>query len=139
MPIYGYACQCGEEFDRYLRYESYDNPQFCRCGRQAVRQIFAPIMVSVSPNICYDSPITGKPITSLREREEDLARNNCRPYDPGMKQDYEQRLKREDEALDRSVDEVVEKEVALMPARKREHLFNELASGVDAEVVRRAV
>lgn len=94
-------------------------------------------MVTVSPNICYDSPVDGKPITSLRQREEDLARNNCRPYDPGMKVDYEERLKREDMQLDKQVDETVDREISLMPSHKREKLVNELAAGVDAEVVRR--
>ena len=137
MPIYGYCCECGEKFDRYLRYENYDAPQYCRCGREATRQIFAPLMVVVAPNICYDSPIDGRPITSLRDREEDLARNNCKPYDPGMKQDYEERVKREDEALDRAVEETVDREIALMPSTKRERLVNELASGMTAEVIRR--
>lgn len=136
MPTYGYRCQCGSSFDRYLRFENYDQPQTCECGQVAQRQIFAPMMVAVSPNICYDSPIDGRTITSVSQRMDDLARNNCRPYDPEMKTDYENRLKREDAELDRKVDEVVDREVSTMPAVKREKLFNEVAAGASAEIVR---
>lgn len=138
MPTYGYRCECGSEFDRYLRFENYDAPQYCRCGRQAMRQIFAPLMVSVAPNICYDSPIDGRPITSVSQRMEDLARHNCKPYDPGMKTDYENRLKREDAELDSKVDAHVDREFATMPAPKRERLVNEIAAGADATIVRSA-
>lgn len=139
MPIYLFKCSdCTLPTELYLRFEDYDDPQVCLCGGGLVRQICAPMMVSVSPNICYDSPIDGRPITSVSARTEDLARNNCQPYDPEMKTDYANRLKREDAELDRSVDEVVDREIATMPAVKRERLVNEIASGVNADIVRRA-
>lgn len=90
----------------------------------------------VRQDICYDSPIDGRPITSMQARIEDLARSNCVPYEEGIKQDQE-RIKRESEtALERSFDETVERELAAMPARKLEKLTGELEGGMAAEPTR---
>lgn len=75
----------------------------------------------------------------MAQRRDDLARNNCREYDPLMRQDAEKYRKEMDEKLDRSVDETVERQIDAMPGTKREKLANELASGADAKVERRGV
>ena len=93
-------------------------------------------MVFVQPDICYDSPIDGKPITSKHARIEDLARNNCQEYDPGMRQDYDRRVRESEAALEKSVEESIDREISAMPARKRELLQSELAAGADAAPVR---
>ena len=38
-------------------------------------RFFHAPMVFVQPDICYDSPIDGRPITNLQARKEDLARS----------------------------------------------------------------
>jgi hypothetical protein len=76
--------------------------------------------------VCYDSPIDGTPITSWAAREEDLKKHGCRPYDPEMKTDYTNRLKREDEALDAAVHATGEEAVEKMPTAKRAKLASDL-------------
>lgn len=99
------------------------------------RVIYAP-MVFVRPDVCYDSPIDGRPITSMQARREDLARSGCIEYDPEMKTDSNRRVIESEKALDRSVDAFVEESIEKMPGAKRERLANELAAGTDAEIVR---
>lgn len=135
MPSYDLKCDNGHEFERYLRYSELDCDQFCECGRPAVRLIRAP-MVFVQQDVCYDSPIDGRAITNKQMRADDLKRHGCVEYDPGMRQDADRKRRDMDVALDRSVDETVEKTFSTLPARKRERLEAELRAGTDVEVVR---
>ena len=102
------------------------------CGK---RILCAP-MIFVRPDVCYDSPIDGRPITSRSARADDMARNGCIEYDPEMRKDNERRFAESERALDSSVDAFVEEQVEKMPGAKRERLANELAAGTDAEIVR---
>lgn len=93
-------------------------------------------MVFVRGDVCYDSPIDGRPITSHAARREDMARAGCIEYEPGMKQDADRRVREQEAALEASIDRQVDAEYERMPARKREVLANEMAAGVTAEPVR---
>lgn len=130
MPTYVYACKCGTEFERILPVSEYKTPQWCHCGEQGERVISRPLQVSVQRECRYDSPIDGRPITSWRQRQEDLARNGCQEYDPEMKTDYNRRLAREDAELDRKIEATVEAEIEKMPARKKEILAKEIDAGL---------
>lgn len=78
----------------------------CSCGGEMDRQISAPAFRP--PMQPYRSPITGEWVEGERMRRNDLARNNCVPYDPEMKKDAA-RKKLEDEArIDKAVDKAVE-------------------------------
>lgn len=127
--IYEYECQCGNTFDRVLPVSEYNTPQWCHCGLQAKKIISRPMLVSVRQDICYDSPVDGRPITSWAQRREDLARNGCEAYDPEMKRDTDRRIAREDAALDRAIEATVEAEIEKMPSRKKEALARELDAG----------
>lgn len=130
--------------DEYLEYWGYQagTPEAEKAWDQKVammngkRFIDIPMMAIVQPDICYDSPIDGRPITNKYARIEDLARNGCQEYDPGMRIDQDRRVKESDERLERSFEKSIEREIALMPARKREKLQAELEGGVTAEPVR---
>lgn len=135
MPTYAYRCECGEEFDRCLPVSMYRDPQFCICGKQATKLICAP-SVFVPQDINYTSPIDGRPIRSMQEREEDLKRADCVPWEPGIAQDGARREAEEDAALDREIDAAVEKTIAAMPDTKKAQLANELASGADVNFIR---
>ncbi len=102
---------------------------------QGKRHFNAP-MIFISPDIHYDSPIDGRPITNLQARQEDLARSGCIPYDPEMRTDGERRQKEGEEKLDRQVDETVEQMVAKLPHRKLEKLAAEMEGGLTAEPIR---
>ena len=135
MPIYDHRCDNGHEFERHLRFDELVYDQICECGRPAIRLIRAP-MVFVQGDIRYDSPIDGKPITNKHARIEDLKRSGCIEYDPEMKKDHKRRIDEGERALDKSVDSLVDREIAAMPARKRENLMSELSRGVSTELVR---
>lgn len=87
-------------------------------------------------DICYDSPIDGRPITSMAARRDDLARSGCVEYDPEMRKDYTRRVEADEKRLEQSVDSLLEREIAAMPSRKQEKLAAELQSGVTADIVR---
>ena len=135
MPIYVYECQCGTRFEQFLPVARYLEPQTCSCGKVAEKQITRP-MIFVQPDICYDSPIDGRPITSMAARMEDLARSNCVPYDPDQKTDYNRRVKEGEAALEAKMEATVEAEIERMPARKRERMQAELDSGIEVETGR---
>jgi putative FmdB family regulatory protein len=133
VPIYAYLCPCGTEFDRFLKLVDSDQPQYCECGREAPKFI-KPVSIHVDAP-AYQSPASGKWITSRAERREDLRATNCVEWEPGMKEEHQKRLAAEDAALDRKVEDHVEKEILSMPAAKRERLANEVES-LDVGIVR---
>lgn len=137
--IYEYLCVCGAEFERTLPVSEYQTPQICECGRKAKRVISAPMLAFAQRECRYDSPVDGRPITSWAQRKEDLLRHGCQEYDPGMKQDYHKRVEREQNALERRLDDTIEAEIDKMPTRKREKLQNELDGGASAAPVRGTV
>ena len=133
MPLYSYRCQCGKEFDRFLRLADYDRPQECPCGQQA-QKVIKPTAIHVDVPV-YQSPASGRWITSRSERREDLAATNCVEYEPGMKEYQQKRLAAEDAALDQKVEEHVEREILSMPVAKRERLAAEVEN-LDVDLVR---
>lgn len=74
----------------------------------------------------YQSPITGKWVDGRAARRNDLASSGCVEYDPGMRTEQDKRHAKEDAALDKKVDEHVEKAIYEMPTEKREKLASEL-------------
>jgi putative FmdB family regulatory protein len=137
MPTYVYECPNGHTFERILRVAEYLDPQACKCGKWGKKVITAPT-VFASKEVCYDSPIDGRPITSMKARRDDLARNNCTEYDPEIKKDYARRIEREQLQLERSVEATVEATIEAMPPRKREKLEAELKSGADVSPERQS-
>lgn len=133
--LYEYRCQNGHVFERVLPVADYKTSQQCDCGAEGSRILSLPTLI-VPQDICYDSPVTGEPITSMKKRREDLARHGCRPYDPEMKTDYVRNIEDGEKRLDRELDATVEAEIEKMPARKKERLEQELRGGANPEVVR---
>ena len=127
MPIYTYKCSCGSEFDRFLALDDYKKPQTCECGAVA-QKIIVPTMISCDMQNweSYESPCSGKLITSYKQRDADMKEHGCVDYDPGVKQDNINNQKREEAKLDKAVDETVEKAFDAMPVRKKEKLETEL-------------
>jgi hypothetical protein len=117
--------------------KDYDNPQTCECGEKAVR-IIVPTMINcdIQSWDYYESPVSGKPITSYKQRRDDMERHGCVDYEPSMKEVQKRKIKQADDDLDKKVDETVEREFEKMPVEKRENLANELLSGADIEITR---
>jgi len=109
----------------------------CECGQEGTQVITAPTLVKCAADVCYDSPVTGEPITSHHARLEDMKRHDCVEYDPEMKRDYERRIAEGDAKLDKLIDTHVEETIEKMPTAKRAQLWSELVDqGTTAEVVR---
>lgn len=84
----------------------------------------------------YESPITGKIITSARQRAAEMKEHGCVDYEPSLKDEIDRNVRNEELALDKHVDDTVDYEIANMPAQKREKLFEELRAGADINVER---
>ncbi len=86
-----------------------------------------PMIIS-SASYEYACPITGNPISSKREHEENLKRQDCRVLESGEKEYNAKRNAEADAALDRAIDQTVEREIDAMPGDKRDSLAKELAT-----------
>lgn len=136
MPIYEFKCNSGHKFTRYLKLADYDMPQTCECGKSASRLI-SPVMFSIDATnfMPYESPGTGKIITSKTQRKEDMKACGCVDYEPSLKEHQAKRIEREDAEIDRKVDEHIEKTIYEMPAADREKLANQVEN-LDIAVTR---
>lgn len=138
MPIYEYRCSNGHTFVNFLTISSHVSELTCECGQIATQIISAPLMIKCAEFLCYDSPIDGRPITTWDARREDLARSNCRPYDPEMKKDAERFHANSKAEIDKMVDGTVEEAIEKMPSSKRSRLANELIEqGITTDIVRK--
>jgi hypothetical protein len=135
MPLYEYAC-LDHRFTRFLPLARFAEPQVCDCGKPAGKLLSAPMVIGdISP---YQSPVDGKIINSRSARRDDLARNGCIAYEPGIRQDGLRNRAQSDERLERAVEDTIEGELARMPTRKRELLEAEVRAGTDVQLVRKS-
>lgn len=132
MPIYTYICDNGHQFDRFLKLKDYREPQTCGCGSQSKKKIM-PTMLNcdMQPWDRYISPVSGKTITSYKERKKDMEDHGCVDYEPSLPKHVTKHMETEDTKLEKKMDEFVEKQIHEMPSRKREKLESELNSGAD--------
>lgn len=134
MPLYDYDCTKGHRFERYLPLADYATPQVCECGASATKRVTAALVVTDLPG--YQSPVDGRWVEGRRARREDLARNNCVPYEPSMKDEMLRNRQKADDKLGRDIEHHFDAAVSQMPARKRELLEQEIRSGADVEFTR---
>lgn len=142
MPTYNYHCKtCGNDYEIVLRMTDHVNRWPCHCGNDA-EQVITQAPYTIIPEHMrwnaqgYESPTTGAKITTKKQRIEDMARSGCIEYDPGMRQDADRRVKEHDAALDRAIDETVEREFESMTTLQKERLCAEMTAGADAEYTR---
>lgn len=140
MPLHDFRCTyCQTVEERSVTLKELDAVQWHDCGGVAapMQKIFLKVPYGiVQKDICYDSPIDGRAITSKMSRIEDLRRNDCVEWDPGMRQDMMRDRKQREESLDKAVDSSVDEFFATAPARKLEQLDSELRAGASVEVTR---
>jgi len=120
MPVYESVClKCGK-YHEYIRTVSncLDTPECC--GEKTDKRILsAPMGIVDIP--AYESPATGKWITSRSERKEDLKRSGCREWE-GMeteKQEAARRKQYEEAAQDKALDHSVRQAWADLPPSKK--------------------
>lgn len=128
MPVYDLECPKGHQLERFIALEHFEDTQRCTCGEVTRRVIRAPRLVRAAQDLCYDSPIDGRPITSHAARQEDLKRSGCEAYDPGVKADYARRIRESDAALERTMGHSVEAAIQQMPSATRARLYAEMES-----------
>jgi len=119
VPTYTYRClECETEQDAFRRMADYMDCPTCECGGETkkimnVCQIGAYSTKVMEP---FESPASGKPITSEREKREDMKRTGCRPWE-GQEQErkeVERKKKYNDEKLDKAVTSELHKTAAKM-------------------------
>lgn len=138
MPTYSYRCANRHETTKFFRVREYVEAVDCeQCDLAAVRIFTPPVMVKVQADICYDSPVDGRVITSHAARRDDLKRHDCIEYDPQMKTDAVRKQRERTEQLDQAVEETVYREVAKLPKAKKDQLIKEVVNqGMSVEAVR---
>lgn len=109
MPTYDYQCQdCGKVsrsvFREYERRE--DGPECCGKVSKMV-WLKTPGFMGAGQFEPYLSPVDGRPITSEKARLEDLRRNNCVPYEEGIRQDQERNARKAEQDTDMLVEKIV--------------------------------
>ena len=109
MPVYDYQCGACNKVQRNV-YRSADEcdtgPECCGASSRLV-WLTTPGFMGAGQFDAYLSPIDGRPITSERARRDDLARNNCVPYEEGIKQDQNRKAKQEEAETEQLVDKIV--------------------------------
>jgi len=136
MPIYELICDSGHKFDRFIKLANLDAQQICECGVAARRIISAPMFsIDATSFVPYESPSTGRWITSKTQRREDMKMSGCVDYEPSLVKHQQERVAREDADLEKKVDEHVEKTIYEMPVEKREKLAAEVEH-LDIDIAR---
>ena len=123
MPTYEAICpKCGA-YHEYVRQVSQylDTPQCC--GQQTEKRLFsAPMMrADIAPWDTYESPATGKRITSYTERREDMKASGCRDWEGRASEDANAKKQQayNDESMDKKLDHTVRTLWANLPAEKK--------------------
>lgn len=109
MPFYDFRCiVCGETMPHYRKIADRDDPEE-HCGHQMTRIISAPALRLEIP--AYVSPASGKWINSRAQRREDLKREDCIEYEPGLKEHIAKvKIERQQEifkGVEKTIDETV--------------------------------
>jgi len=109
MPVYDYRCpQCGSEYRNVARlYDDRAEGPFC-CGEPTgLVWLDSPRFFGSAQFDPFRSPVDGRLITSERAFREDLRRNNCVEYDPGIRQDQDRNAARAEKETEAMVDTLV--------------------------------
>jgi hypothetical protein len=81
MPVYQAECPiCGTQEDYFASVDQRNELVPTCCGKQ-MNRIMSGCMGFVKKDIAYESPTTGKTITSHRARVDDLKRSRARPWE----------------------------------------------------------
>lgn len=79
MPMYDFKCpDCGNTETVFRHIDNRSHAPEC-CGLKMDRIMSAPMVQADTPS--YQSPIDGRWIDGKRQRQEDMKRNKCRPWE----------------------------------------------------------
>lgn len=136
MPNYAFTCKCKCLFGKHIR----DNEELAAvcplCGevvtnslsmaRQPVQSHARSFQTAA---VEYACPITGKYINSKHGHEDNLKQHDCRVLEAGEAQNTQSRREAEDAALDKKIEDTVEKTIESYSSAQKEQLHNELVNG----------
>lgn len=125
MPLYEAVCmKCGKYHDYVQSVEMRHTTPMC-CGNRSSKRVMSIPAAIMDTLEAYESPATGKMITSKSERKRDMKESGCREWE-GMKTERalsEQRKKEQEEKLDKAIDASVRQAWAnLSPSKKAQAL-----------------
>ena len=127
MPTYLYRCANEHITTKICPVALYEEAVSCDdCALVAQRLFTPPLLVAAQPDVCYDSPIDGTPITSRHARQEDFKRHDCIEYDPEMKKDAVRRREESQQKLEAEVEQSVTEAIAKMTTAQRGKLYSEV-------------
>lgn len=124
MPIFESEClQCGRRHD-YIRpvAQCHDTPTCC--GEPTAKRIFsAPAGFPDIP--AYESPASGRMITSRAERREDFKRTGTREWEglEAEKSEAERQRRYAEQELDKRVERTIGETLAALPPSKQDALM----------------
>lgn len=109
MPVYDYQCStCRRVFANQVRsYEARSDGPECCGSPSGIVWLSAPSVHGAVAFEAFQSPCDGRVIRTMAEYKEDLRRNNCVPYEPGIKQDQDRRTIREERETSQLVEKIV--------------------------------
>ena len=135
MPLYDYQCVEGHRHELFHPLAELDTTHICPTCRGVLhRCLSAPRVFGDYPG--YNCPNTGRWVEGKRAHLENLKRQGCRILEPGESDAARNRIKAEEAAFDKSLDNTVEELVASLPPRQMEQLASEVQHGVTATVER---
>lgn len=113
MPLYAFVCSNGHRDALFSKIMDRDKVRQCSaCGANLTRQLEAPaVRGEITP---YRSPVDGRWIESKAQRKEDLKRNGCIEWEPGIRQDIPRIRKYNDEKAFAPIAESMEQTVREM-------------------------
>jgi len=123
MPTYESVClKCGA-YHEYIRPVAryLETPQCCGASTSK-RLLSAPMMApDIQPWDAFESPATGKMITSKAQRREDMKASGCREWEglENEKSNAARQKKYEEDAADEKLDATVRTVWANLPAEKK--------------------
>lgn len=130
MPLYDAQCEnCTVIVEFLASVEDCLKTPHCRnCGAATARVFLRPPMAIVKFPAAggheYVSPVSGKPITTERQRRDDMKRHDCRPYE-GFQQEAKEaqrRVAEDEKKSDAKLDDSVRKAYHQLSPEKRRHL-----------------
>jgi len=137
MPIYLYKCLNGHTFDKFLKMADSDEEQYCECGRPGHKQVTAARVVADYAG--YECPITGDWIEGRAAHRENLAKHGCRVFEPGEQAAAASYVAKQEEEMDKAVENTVDEFIATLPVEERDALASGLEAGLNVDFVKGTV
>lgn len=115
--MYVCSCRCGFRDTVFRRVAERDNALPLHCGSVMERIIVAPsVQTDIEP---YESPKTGRWITSRRQQRDDLKASGAFLYEPGVREDIARRKKELEAQTDQLVSTRVDETIGALSASGR--------------------